>query len=376
MQTRFTTRAVLTVLLAAVATPLLAAQPATALVRTEFTVSTTSTAPSMAGQPVNLYVREVSPATVSEPLPVLFVHGAGTPAEVAFDVPVAGYSWMAYLADKGFVTYATDMTGYGRSTRPPQMANRCNLSEADQKQEIGNACPATINTALTTVASDWHDIDAVVDYLLAKHKVAKLNLVGWSQGGPRTLGYAYAHPDKVASVVVLAPAYNRKAAATEAEAPMAGVAVTKQTQQDFLKGWNGQTGCAFQYDPIVANAVWHQMLASDPVGATWGPGLRRAPRVPTFGWTPKEVAATHTPVMMVTGLTDGQVNPERVRELYADLGASKKVLIELACASHNAMWEHGAERLYDASFQWLHANTYHGASSGKFSLESDLTQKP
>ena len=32
---------------------------------------------------------------------VLFVHGAGTPAEVAFDVPYQDYSWMAYLARAG-----------------------------------------------------------------------------------------------------------------------------------------------------------------------------------------------------------------------------------------------------------------------------------
>ena len=79
--------------------------------------------------------------------------------------------------------------------------------------------------------------------------------------------------------------------------------------------------------------------------------------------------------MLVTGLTDGQVNPERVREMYADLGASKKVLIELPCASHNAMWEHGNERLFDASYQWLHATRYQGKTTGKFVLESELAKK-
>jgi pimeloyl-ACP methyl ester carboxylesterase len=123
----------------------------------------------------------------------------------------------------------------------------------------------------------------------------------------------------------------------------------------------------------VANAVWKDMLASDPVGATWGKGVRRAPRVPTFGWTPAEVAATKTPVLMVTGQTDGQVNPQRVHELYDDLGASKKVLVELQCASHNAMWEHGAERLFDATYQWLHGTAFQGSSTGSFVLNSDLT---
>ncbi len=352
-----------------------AAQPLTSLQRGVDEVLVKSTAPGLNGGTARLYVRQVSAVKPKEKIPVLFVHGAGTPAEVAFDVPVAGYSWMEYLAEHGFTTYATDMTGYGRSTRPPQMGDRCNLSTEQQQQEFPDVCAATYASALTTMASDWDDIDAVVEFLRKKHKVSKVNLVGWSQGGPRTAGYAALHPDKVSAVVILAPAYNRQAAATEAEAPIAGVALTKQSQQDFLKQWEGQTGCVNQYDPTVAAAVWKDMLESDPVGAKWGTGVRRAPRVPTFGWTPTQVAATRTPIMLVTGLTDGQVNPERVREMYADLGASKKVLIELPCASHNAMWEHGNARLFDASYQWLHATRYQGKTTGKFVLESELAKK-
>ncbi|HTQ99224.1 MAG TPA: alpha/beta fold hydrolase [Candidatus Acidoferrum sp.] len=350
----------------------LPAMAQTSVQRSDHKVTVQSTAPATSGKPLSLYVREVVTASASEKIPVLFVHGAGTPAEVAFDVPLEGHSWMAYLAQRGFITYATDMTGYGRSTRPSAMENRCNLGEEPQKQEFGDSCPATTATALTTVESDWHDIDAVVDFIRKRHHVDKVHLVGWSQGGPRTLGYAHAHPDKIANVVVLAPAYNRQAAAKATEALLAGAAVTKQSQQDFLKQWDGQAPCSGQYEPVVADAVWRQMLASDPVGAKWGSGVRRAPRVPTFGWTPTEVAATQTPVLMVTGQTDGQVNPQRVRELYADIGSTSKVLVELACASHNAMWEHGAERLFDASYQWLHGTAYRGSASGSFVLASDL----
>jgi pimeloyl-ACP methyl ester carboxylesterase len=352
-----------------------AAQPLTALHRTEYEVVVKSTAPVIFDSAARLYVREVSAVTPREKIPVLFVHGAGTPAEVAFDVPVAGYSWMEYLAERGFRTFATDMTGYGRSTRPLLMADRCNLSEEQQKQEFGDACPASVATALTTMASDWHDIDAVVDFLRKKYNVPKVNLVGWSQGGPRAAGYAALHPDKVSAIVVLAPAYNRQAPATAADAAIDGVAMTKQSQLDFLKQWKDQTSCTNQYNSDVAAAVWEEMLASDPVGAKWGYGVRRAPRVPTFGWTPKEVAATKTPIMMVTGLTDGQVNPDRVREMYADLGAPKKILIELPCASHNAMWEYGNKRLFDASFQWFDATKYKGKITGTFVLETDLTKK-
>src|SRR5882757_6191789 len=79
-----------------------------------------STAPSMNGQFAQLYVRERASSRVlarGGAGVVLFVHGAGTPAEVAFDVPSGDYSWMGYLADAGFDTFSVDMEGYGRSTR-------------------------------------------------------------------------------------------------------------------------------------------------------------------------------------------------------------------------------------------------------------------
>ena len=81
-------------------------------------VRVTSTAPSISGQDAVLYVREVAPAAHSGAGIVLFVHGAGTPAEVTFDVPYKDYSWMAYLAKAGFDVFSMDLTGYGRSTRP------------------------------------------------------------------------------------------------------------------------------------------------------------------------------------------------------------------------------------------------------------------
>jgi pimeloyl-ACP methyl ester carboxylesterase len=264
---------------------------------------------------------------------------------VAFDVPVEGYSWMRYLAARGLHTYSMDLTGYGRSTRPPVMNDRCNLSAEDQQSVFGNACPARFATAVTTMASDWNDINAVVDFLRQKHQVDKVHLVGWSQGGPRTAGYSSQHPDKVASIVLLAPAYSRDYPATASEEFLAGTAVTKQTRSDFLANWDRQEGCVDQYDASVAGIVFDDMLASDPVGATWGDGIRRAPRVPTFGWTPAVVANTALPVMMVAGAQDAQIPPERVSWLYEDLGSTEKVYIEMACASHNAMWEKDAELL-------------------------------
>src|SRR5438067_4780699 len=93
------------------AMPVMAAEDE-ALLSIDSFVPITSTVPSMKGQPAQIYVREVAkPATVSgaasgEDRVVLFVHGAGTPAEVAFDVPYQDYSWMAYLARAGFDVFS------------------------------------------------------------------------------------------------------------------------------------------------------------------------------------------------------------------------------------------------------------------------------
>src|SRR6476469_6612099 len=63
-----------------------------------------STVPAIAGQDVPIYVRERVQAgaalrSATNERVALFVHGAGTPAEVAFDVAQRDYSWMAYLAE-------------------------------------------------------------------------------------------------------------------------------------------------------------------------------------------------------------------------------------------------------------------------------------
>ena len=56
---------------------------------------------------------------------------------------------------------------------------------------------------------------------------------------------------------------------------------------------------------------------------------------------------------MVTGAYDKQVPPDRVRDLYADLGAERKIFVDLACSSHNAMWEKNHLMLFQASLEWL-----------------------
>src|SRR3954462_6378653 len=129
-------------------------------------VRVSSTVPAIAGQPAQIYVRErvkagtaLRGAAVADRV-VLVGHGAGTPAEVSFDVPYQDYSWMAYLATAGFDVFAMDTTGYGRSTRPAPMNDPCNLAKDRQAPFVKSPCAPSYPHQLTTIASDWDDIGA------------------------------------------------------------------------------------------------------------------------------------------------------------------------------------------------------------------------
>jgi pimeloyl-ACP methyl ester carboxylesterase len=336
-----------------------------------------STVPAIAGQPAQLYVRErvlagtVLRGAVADRV-ALFVHGAGTPAEVSFDVPRDGYSWMAFLARAGFDVFSVDMTGYGRSTRPPPMNDPCNLARDRQAAWVPTLlkapCAPSYPHAMTTIASDWDDVGAAVDYIRALRRVDKVSLLAWSLGGPRAGGYTARHPEKVNRLVLLAPGYNRM---TPAQAPASlpeGATFNTQSRAEFDANWDRQVGCPDQYERATSDAVWSAMLESDPVGATWGPGVRRAPQTTNWGWTTAAVGKTMTPTLIVQGIHDKQVTPERAKQLLADLGASQKVLVDLGCASHNAMWESNRTILYKASLEWLEQGSVNGAREGTLRL--------
>jgi pimeloyl-ACP methyl ester carboxylesterase len=349
------------------------------LLRVDHYVRVRSTVPAIDGQTTQIYVREVVRAgeVLREPAAsdrvVLFVHGAGTPAEVAFDVPFEDYSWIAYLARAGFDVFAMDVTGYGRSTRPAAMNDPCNLTHEQQLTFVPGLlaapCAPVYAQHMTTLASDWNDIGAVVDHVRALRHVDRVSLIAWSLGGPRAGGYTSQHADKVRKLILLAPAYNRAASGVRPEqVPAKGAAFNTQSRAEFNANWDRQVGCPAQYDPAAADAVWSAMLESDPVGATWGTGVRRAPQVTSWGWTSAVVAKMSVPTLAVSGAHDKQVQPQRVQEFIADLGSKEKVFADLACSSHNALWEKNHLLLFAASLEWLTKGTVSGSGQGSVRL--------
>ena len=206
-----------------------------------------------------------------------------------------------------------------------------------------------------------------MDYLRALRHVDKISAVAWSKGGLRTGPYVATHQDKIDSLVMLAPQYIQGAPPDPMPAPVMGVT----TRQSFDANWDNQIGCDNQYDPVIRESIWSQLLETDPVGATWGPGLYRAPSggdaaVPQR-WG-SFAAQLDVPTLLISGENDKQVAPENVRALYGDLKTTHKVFAALPCSSHLAVWETNHLALFQASADWLLNGSVKGMREGEVRL--------
>ena len=117
---------------------------------------------------IDIYVRNKRPAglTVFKPgRTLLFVHGSTYPAHTGFDLPLGGQSWMEFIAGHGYDVYCLDVRGYGRSTRPAAM---------DQDPQANPPIAQTVDAV--------RDVEAVLDFILKRRSIARLNLMGWSWG--------------------------------------------------------------------------------------------------------------------------------------------------------------------------------------------------
>jgi pimeloyl-ACP methyl ester carboxylesterase len=360
-----------------------------------------STVPANAGQRVKLFLRERFQGEGDDVIDdrddvddrqggnddsdhrraaVLMVTGATTPALPEFDLRFGNYDWMAFLARAGFDVFALELTGYGSSPRP-EMEDPCNASLVQQlRYLIPNPLSATCSPSfpflLTTPDSDRDEIDSAVNYIRKRRHLDRINLIGWSRGGARVGSYAAHHPEKVERMVLLAPNYGRSAPdGPPPTLPLPGAAIDAQGSADFFSLWDPDVKCVNQFDPAVRGPITGSILASDPLGSTWGTaGVRRAPglhgRATNFwGWNAKFAAKVTAPTLVIHGDVDHVVGEStQTGPLDQDLKVPH-VYLTIACASHFLAWENRHTLLHRASAEWLRTGTFAGVSNGKLHVD-------
>ena len=294
---------------------------------------------------IEIYVRNKRPADLSAFRPertILFVHGATYPAHTSFDLKLDGMSWMDYIAARGYDVYLLDLRGYGRSTRPKEM---------DEAPEA--------NPPIVRGTAAVKDISAVVDFILACHGIARLNLLGWSWGTTLMATYTTQNPGKVERLVLYAPAWIRTTPSLSRPPGPLGAYRAVAREQAKTRWLTGvpEDKKATLIPPGWFDAWADATFATDPVGAKMNPPVIRAPNGVqqdgdeffAAGRPYYDPAKITTPTLLVHAEWDRDTPAYMAQTLFPLLvNAPGKRYIQLPEGTHTIMMERNRLMLFEA----------------------------
>jgi pimeloyl-ACP methyl ester carboxylesterase len=226
----------------------------------------------------HLFVREVVQDRKGDKgKAILLLHGARAPGVASFDLPVAGGSFAADLAELGFDVYVMDIRGYGRSSRPKEIEE-----------------PPDVHPSLVRSNEAVRDVDAVINSILRQRKISRVALFGWATGGQWASYYASLYPDKISALIVLNSLYRGDSPhpllghGTDAEDPAhpnqfnhaSCGAYRLNDAKSMLRPWDRnipQEDKSAWRDAAVAKAYVDAALASDPESNSQTPPSFRSP---------------------------------------------------------------------------------------------------
>jgi pimeloyl-ACP methyl ester carboxylesterase len=267
-----------------------------------------------------------------------------------------------------------DHTGYGFSPRP-LMDDPCNMTADDRATLPAATRPSSCRPgggqALTSLRSDVDELDTIVDYVRSLRNVERVHLIGWSAGGRRVAAYAATRPEKVHRLVLFAPGVR-----SDAEFPEPGAPMTLQSRETLMQDrWQSRVACEDQVDPGIRDVIWQTIMAFDSLGSVWGApeGVMRVSTATRQPWNRETSASIAAPTLIMVGEQDELLAAGR--EMYADMaGTGSTVLVEMACATHLAVWEATQYRfMHEASREWLTSGSVMGRRQGVLSVERAAT---
>ena len=332
----------LALLLGAIHLPAHAATPCAAAGTKERRVESESYSIASDTPGISLYIRNKRATDLKAFTPqrtLLYVHGATYPSETAFDLPLDGMSWMDYIACQGWDVYLVDLRGYGRSTRPPEMAQ-----------------PAEQNPPIVDTAVALRDVSSAVEHVLARRKLERLNLLGWSWGTSIMATYAAGNPDKVQRLVLFAPVWLRQTPSlVGGDGPLG--AYRQVSKEQARKRWLTGVPADKQADLVPqgwfeawADATW----ATDPDSGKWDPPVLRAPNgvikdVREYWGAQRpyyDPRAIRAPTLLIHGEWDQDTPGYMAQALFALLENAKwKRLVVIGEGTHTVIMERNRMQL-------------------------------
>lgn len=337
-----------------------------------------STVPANRGERVELSVHHYA---ASEPIgAVVVVSSDPLPVDAAFGLDGPELDHLARLAGRGFDVYAADVTGYGFSPRP-QMHDACGTPGDVQTElliphPLYIPCEGGYGRVLTSLETDWEEIDAIVDFVSERTGDARVGLVGWGAGAARMGGYAARHPDKVERLALIAPAYDPDAPSEVPSPYPEGFPIVVNDVDELISDWREMSTCdGFAAFEEVVAVLRPSINELDPLAAQWGliPGpLFRSPgRVGPNGWNHEAAGRVSAPTLIVAGEHD--TRSTNVDTLIDDLSEAVSLRIDVACGTYWLMWEATRGQIADALGQFLATGEVGGRTEGTLRMDAEGT---
>ncbi len=296
-------------------------------------------------QGIELFLRNKRPEGMAAFTPgrtLLMVHGATYPAHTAFDLPLGGLSWMDYIAGRGFDVWCLDLRGYGRSTRPAEMAQ-----------------PPEANPPLVRGETAVGDIAAASDFIRNRRGIPRCVHLGYSWGTALMGRFAADNPAAVERLVQYAPVWLRQGASLAD--PGGTLGAYRWVTQEAARARRG-AGVPEAARANLVPAGWFEhwagvTWATDPEGQRRNPPALRAPNGSVAdgrefwaaGRAFYEPGRITAPTLLVLGEWDQDTPPYMAQALFPLLTASPgKRLVLLGEGTHGMWMERNRGALFQA----------------------------
>jgi pimeloyl-ACP methyl ester carboxylesterase/heme-degrading monooxygenase HmoA len=285
----------------------------------------------------------MQPKTVVGNTPILFIHGSSFPSALAAGFRMNSYSWMDFLSDHNYESYALDFLGYGNSDRYPEMTGEKNVG-----QPVGRALDV------------YKDIDSAVNYIIAKSGHHKIILIGHSWGGMVSGIYATKFPDKIEKLVLFSAITPRANSAKLEKVNTFYESMTPAVRVENMRNLTpGDNAC--QLEPEIYGKWQNEWLLSDHLQKSSKEKEIRFPAGPEqdindldFNQQFYDPAKIISPTLLIRGEWDSHPSNEDEGRLFSRLvNTSNKKYVVIEKGTHVMHLEKSRTQLYDEVLNFI-----------------------